>query len=341
MNTKKHALHRIAPFVRWCGELQFQPNYCRAPHHIFEHLFVYVLGGHADYSVGGHMWRLGKGDLLLVPPRVPTSIRTGAKDPLWYRFIRFDLAFYDDYERRPMNSREPGARRVRRRTAALPPGMRLLRRVNVSDDSRVPLLFDRVIHEAERKSPGYELMVRACLMELLGLLHRRHSRPKPGGPSEPDCPTPVRLATAFIETHLREKLSLAEIARAVHLSPQHFGRLFRAATGMSPHRYLTCARLKLSKAMLQRPDASVKEAAFSAGFDDQLYFSRVFHRFEGLTPSAYRQAVLSMDGALPLQAPLSQADFALNPLPFSRPGAEIYRIRGPFFTISPRCDSHA
>jgi hypothetical protein len=163
MKGGEHALHRIAPFVRWCGELQLQPNYSRSRHHIFEHLLIYVLGGSAEYWVGRRVWHLGPGDLLLVPPRAPTVVRTGNVNPMWYRFIRFDFDFQGDYDRRPMNSRETGASSYRLRTTPIPPGMRLPRKINIGDDPRVALLFERVIRETEAKAAGYELIVRAGL----------------------------------------------------------------------------------------------------------------------------------------------------------------------------------
>ncbi|MCX6900144.1 MAG: AraC family transcriptional regulator [Verrucomicrobia bacterium] len=319
MRDEEHALHRIAPFVRWCGELRLPPNYSRGQHHIFEHLFIFVVDGYAEYRVGRRSWHLSPGDLLLVPPGVVTAARTGNENPMRYRFIRFDFDFVGDYDRRPMNSLESGAGRYPKRTPPMPARLRLPRKINIRDDPRVALLFDRVILETEAKEPGYELFVRASLMELIAIVHRRRSKWKKRSPTRLEYPGPVREAVAFMEARVGDRLSLAEIARAVHLSPQHFGRLFRRATGVSPLRYLMCARLRMAKVVLQQRDATVKQAAFTAGFDDQLYFTRVFHRIEGITPSDYRRAVLSVDGAITLKAA----------------EAHIRRLKGPFFTIPP------
>ena len=312
-------LNSMAPFVRWCGELRLPANYSRPEHFIYDHLFVYVLGGHADYRVGDRNWQLGPGDLLLVPPGAPTTVRTGDHHPMWYRFIRFDFDFAGDYERRPMNSREPGARRHAVRNTTLPAGLRLPRKLQIGHDLRVPLLFDRAISEMERKEPGYELMVRTALMELIALVHRKSCRgtAKPATPSSK--PEPVRRALAFIEAHAAENLSLAAIAGAAHLSPQHFSRVFHRATGFSPGRYLLLTRLRIAKAALEAPDATVKQAAFAAGFEDQHYFARLFHKVEGLTPSAYRRAILSLDGGSSLRLTRLNGSQA----------------RGPFFTIPP------
>lgn len=317
---KDWTLHRIAPFVRWTGEVRVPVNYYRKRRYIFDQIFVYVLDGWGEFHIGGKWVRVAAGDLLLVPAGTPTMLRTGGREPMWFRFIRFDYDFAGDYEARPMDSLTPEARRYPARTPPAPPELRLPRKINIRDDPRVPLLFDRVIRETEAKAPGYELMVRACLMELLTIVHRRSCRWKERPAAVQVHPEPVRLALAFMEANVSKPLTLAEIARAAHLSKQHFCRVFHRAAGVSPLRFLMRLRLRVAKGVLWHEAATVKEAALAAGFEDQHHFTRVFHRLEGITPTDFRRAVLSMDGAAQIR--LAQAD--------------ALQVRGPFFTIPPR-----
>ena len=310
-------LHRIAPFVRWTGEVRVPTGYFRKRRYIFDQIFVYVLSGWGEFQIRGKWVRIAAGDLLLVPARTPTMLRTGEREPLWFRFIRFDYDFAGDYEVRPMDSLTSKARRYLSRTPSAPPGLKLPRKINVRDDSRVALLFDRVIREAEEKAPGYELMVRAGLMELLAIIHRRSCGWKERAGSQQVHPEPVRRALAFMEANVAKPLALAEIAHAAHLSKQHFCRVFHQAVGVSPLRCLMRLRLRVAKGVLWHEDSTVKEAALAAGFEDQHHFTRVFHRLEGITPTGFRRAVLSMDGAAQIR--LAQADSL--------------QVRGPFFTI--------
>lgn len=317
---KDWPLHRMAPFVRWTGEVRVPTGYFRKRRYIFDQIFVYVLSGWGEFQIRGKWFRIAAGDLLLVPAGTPTMLRTGEREPMWFRFIRFDYDFAGDYEVRPMDSLTPEARRYPSRTPVAPPGLKLPRKINVRDDARVPLLFDRVIRETEEKAPGYELMVRACLMELLAIIHRRGCGWKERAGAQQVHPEPVRLALAFMEANAAKPLTLAEIARAAHLSKQHFCRVFHRVLGVSPLRFLTRLRLRIAKGVLWHEEATVKEAALAAGFEDQHHFTRVFHRLEGITPTDFRRAVLSMDGAAQIR--LAQADSL--------------QVRGPFFTIPPR-----
>jgi AraC family transcriptional regulator len=100
----------------------------------------------------------------------------------------------------------------------------------------------------------------------------------------------ARLDTvdAFIEANLGKRITLAEMARAASLSPIHFARQFKKATGLSPHQYLLGARVETAKRLL-RTDLSIAEVAFRCGFSHQEHLTRVFGRLVGVTPAAYRR----------------------------------------------------
>ena len=317
---KDHPLHRIAPFVRWTGEVRVPTGYFRKRRYIFDQIFVYALSGWGEFQIQGKWVRIAAGDLLLIPAGTPTMLRTGDREPLWFRFIRFDYDWAGDYETRPMDSLTPRARRHPWRTPPAPRELKLPRKINMAADPRVALLFDRVIHEAETKAPGYELMVRAGLMELLAMVHRRSCGWKEQPSSQQVHPEPVRRALAFMEANVARPLTLTEIAREAHLSKQHFCRVFHHSLGVSPLRFLMRLRLRVAKGVLWHEESTVKEAALAAGFEDQHHFTRVFHRLEGITPTDFRHAVIAMDGASQIR--LAQAD--------------ALQVRGPFFTIAPR-----
>lgn len=312
-------LHRIAPFVRWTGEVRVPTGYFRRRRYIFDQILVCALSGWGEFHIRGKWVRVAAGDLLLIPAGTPTMLRTGDREPMWFRFIRFDYDWAGDYETRPMDSLAPAARRYPWRTPPAPRGLKLPRSVRVADDPRVALLFDRVIHEAETKAPGYELMVRAGLMELLVIVHRRSAGWNERAGAQQARPEPVRRALVFMEANVARPLTLGEIAREARLSKQHFCRVFHRAVGVSPLRFLMRLRLRVAKGSLWHEGVTVKEAALAAGFEDPHHFTRVFRRLEGITPTGFRQAVLSMDGASRIR--LAQAD--------------ALQVRGPFFTIAP------
>jgi AraC family transcriptional regulator len=103
----------------------------------------------------------------------------------------------------------------------------------------------------------------------------------------------LKRVLEFVEARLADDISLDDLAAEACLSPFHFLRLFRDATGLSPHRYLTSRRIKAAQAMLACRHASLVQTALDCGFSSQASFTRVFRKWTGLTPGQYREHCLS------------------------------------------------
>ncbi len=95
----------------------------------------------------------------------------------------------------------------------------------------------------------------------------------------------------YIETHLAEELSIARLAAQIPLSQFHFARAFKAATGASPHRYITQRRIERAKALLAATKLSAAEVAYQVGFANQSHFTAQFRKAVGATPKQFRQQV--------------------------------------------------
>lgn len=93
---------------------------------------------------------------------------------------------------------------------------------------------------------------------------------------------------AFIEHHIEQPLTVAELASVACTSPAHFARSFKAATGQAPHAYLSAQRLARAKQLLAREEQSISEIAYGSGFSSQANFARAFRKATGLSPRAYR-----------------------------------------------------
>jgi len=98
----------------------------------------------------------------------------------------------------------------------------------------------------------------------------------------------VQRAIDFMTAHLEDDIGLAEIAAAAALSPFHFSRVFKAATGAPPHRYLGRLRLDAAKRMLADGHLPLAEISAACRFSTQANFTRAFRQSTGLTPGAYR-----------------------------------------------------
>lgn len=100
----------------------------------------------------------------------------------------------------------------------------------------------------------------------------------------------VERARGYIErSYMRQDLSLEETAEAIAVSPDHLSRLMRRETGRSFVEYLSMYRITRAMALLAQPRVKMLEVAELTGFSSQHYFSRVFRRVSGLSPTEYRR----------------------------------------------------
>jgi AraC-like DNA-binding protein len=99
---------------------------------------------------------------------------------------------------------------------------------------------------------------------------------------------PVALAKDFIHANSGETLSLDAIARAAHVSPFHFSRLFRQATGYSPYEYHLRTRIERAKVLLIG-GMPVGQTAFETGFNSLENFSLTFKKINGCAPAHFQK----------------------------------------------------
>jgi AraC family transcriptional regulator len=101
----------------------------------------------------------------------------------------------------------------------------------------------------------------------------------------------LRRVLAYVEEHLAEDITVADLANVACLSIFHFTRAFAAATGVPPHRYVSQRQLESAKAMIATGRASLSEIALDCRFSSQSSFTRAFRRATGMTPAEYRRTL--------------------------------------------------
>lgn len=100
----------------------------------------------------------------------------------------------------------------------------------------------------------------------------------------------IKTAMDIIDYNFNSDITVAKIAKTLHLTQSHFTRKFRDAVGIAPKQYILNKRIEYAKELLTNTNATICEIAYSAGFSDQLYFSRIFKARENVSPSEYRKA---------------------------------------------------
>lgn len=148
-------------------------------------------------------------------------------------------------------------------------------------------LFRRMRDELVRCSWGYEEMLTYLFRELLMTMHRRmtENAPRVSGFIQDE----IDRARAFFDEHYNEEISIEQYAVSRNMSTSWFNRSFRSAVGTSPMQYILDVRIRNAQTLLETTDYSVGNIASLVGYENPMYFSRLFRKAKGLSPSKYRK----------------------------------------------------
>lgn len=105
-------------------------------------------------------------------------------------------------------------------------------------------------------------------------------------------PRRLQLAQQYVEQHLAERLAVEDIAAATGLSTFHFTRVFKKATGKTPHRYVLERRIAVAQTSVGYTTRPLNEISAELGFRNASHFSAVFMEHTGMTPSEYRRRAM-------------------------------------------------
>lgn len=145
----------------------------------------------------------------------------------------------------------------------------------------------------ELRNPGIgsPLYVDALVIGLAVQLAREHSNLTVGEAPRvrPLSAHDLQTAMDYIRDNLATDVRLPAIASVVGLSPHHFAKSFKAATGQAPHAYVIEQRVASARRMLADDEASIADIAYRVGFSSQSHLTTTFRRICGVTPQEYRR----------------------------------------------------
>jgi AraC family transcriptional regulator len=127
----------------------------------------------------------------------------------------------------------------------------------------------------------------SLLWELRHAADPKRSRPRPvrGGLTARQ----LKLTKEFIDAQISNEITISDLAAVAGLSHYHFIRAFKDAVGLPPYQYVLSERIRRARALLSNPDLSLGDVAGAVGFSDPSQLTRVFRKFVGVTPTAFRR----------------------------------------------------
>ena len=245
------------------------------PYHWHEETeILFVLSGTFSLSLDGESMELHPGEAAYFPAG---SLHAGTPHDCVYECIVFDLR---------MLLSAPGL--CREKMGEIEGRKVRLQRRYGSDDPLVRETLRPLFEILRRHEEGWELRTLGLLYVFFGGVYARGSFTRVEQPRDEDKKM-LQLKTVFdlIESRYSQKLTLDDLASAVHLDRKYFCRFFKQATHMTPMQYLQYYRVEQALNEMQLTDKNVTEIALDAGFSAPEYFTRVFKKQKGIAPGQY------------------------------------------------------
>lgn len=251
-----------------------QESTTRRHQHDFPEISV-LLDGFSDYEINGDWTRVAAGQVVLLPPHTWHHEHQPANSHSYQLFIGFRGFTLPGLLPDHFPFAEPILKVPTQQDAILLLGQRLI------DETRATAAF------------GHDMLIQAYVTELICLLMRAlpdnsvaddHLTLHDESTST-DQQALVSSAAYYLASHYADQLTLPQLADHLHVSESHLSRLFKQLKGQSPMNYLTGVRMQKAKTMLNEKDLPVKEVAAEVGYQDPFYFSKLYKKNFGATPS--------------------------------------------------------
>ena len=233
--------------------------------------FVWIIEGGGTIRFDEQTIEAAPGTILLCRPGMEDCHDWGGKERTLHAFFHFQCEL--PKREWPSPSTWPLSQRMPPDDVLRP----LFRYVLGADSLSEPLRSSLLL-------PCVDFMLRSFISGKLTIASAPHAK------LTPPVETTLQLICDMISQETSPPITLAQLARAAHVSPEHLCRLFRESLDLSPLECVRLARLARAATLLWRSDLPIKQVADSAGFPDAFYFSTAFQKTYKLSPRAYRKA---------------------------------------------------
>ena len=246
------------------------------------HEIMIVVGGVALHHLDDLHETIAMGDVFVIPPGHPHGYEVEENQGVQVVNVLFDA---DELN---INFRDmlsiPGFHTLFSAKSAnkFEPHLKL----DAKDLAHVNAIVEEIEEAQESLVPGCDFCCETKLRELILFLSRRYSNVVTQGGNKNILK--LGKVISHMEKHYHEELRFEDLAEASHLAPTTLRRLFHESFGCSPMVYLQQLRIKKAMLMLADPTKSVGDIAFTIGFNDSGYFTRIFKKETGETPRQFR-----------------------------------------------------
>ncbi len=159
------------------------------------------------------------------------------------------------------------------------------RHFSIKKTDEMEFLLSKLLPEHRLKYHGYKISQNALLQQIFCELSRGTMEVKH---TLGETRQKIEHVLIKMENDIKDNFTVADYAAEIHLSVDRFSHLFTETMGVSPHRYMLDLKINKAKQLFRQTDLNVREVAEFVGITDPLYFSRLFKKHTGVTPTDYR-----------------------------------------------------
>ena len=232
-----------------------------------DYQLLYILEGKAHFYFESGERIVNKGEMVLFRPYDHQSYFYFPQDKcqsFWVHFTGSDVEQIIDYYKLPKSE-------------------------NVFYSGSSPdyqWLFEQMIRELQLCRANYKELLTMLLRHIFLLVNRFL---KEGSKSGIDALNDIERSIRYFNENYTKNINIEEYAKSLHISACWFNRRFKQVTKMTPLQYILSVRLANAKMLLETKDYNVTETAYAVGFNNPLYFTRLFTKHIGISPSEYKK----------------------------------------------------
>lgn len=147
-------------------------------------------------------------------------------------------------------------------------------------------IYREMIQELQLCRANYEELLSLTLMRFFIMINRFIDEGKKSGS---DIQNEIERATHYFNENYNKPINIDEYAESRHISTCWFIRSFKQILKVTPMQYILSLRMANAQSLLETTEDSISEIAEAVGYDNPLYFSRIFRKNVGVSPSEYRK----------------------------------------------------
>lgn len=232
-----------------------------------DYQLLYIAAGQGHFFINGQERVVSAGNIIVYLPGQPQEyvyFKDDKTDVYWVHFTGSDVEKIIDYYNIRLSEN--------------------IIYIGTSPDYQ--WLFGQIIQEMQLCRPRFEELISLLLRNIFILISRNLIK---ANRADNSLENEVELAMHYFRENYRSEINVEDYALSRGMSASNFYRVFKQISGSTPLQYILKLRLSNAQNLLENSNLSIAEIASAVGYENPLYFSRLFNKHIGVSPSEYRK----------------------------------------------------